>query len=204
MKVTYNEEEYTLTYNSQTGYYEIELQAPNTGGIYNAEIVFTDLFENEYEATQPIQILAKEPLKIETKKIFMWIFGYRDFKVKDIVELQEYELQIDEETNAKTIVKILKETTAKAKDIVAIKDNNEVIYWGIIDNITNSNGSLVYEYTLEHITNMFNRSVALHENINVSSVEGGYYRFHFVGDNKYVIDVANASLDDGANIWLYE
>ena len=43
----------------------------------------------------------------------MWIFGYRDFKVKDIVELQEYELQIDEETNAKTIVKILKETTAK-------------------------------------------------------------------------------------------
>lgn len=204
LRVTFNEEEYTLTYNSQSGYYEIELQAPNIGGIYNADIEFTDLFDNEYEATQPIQILAKTPIKIETKKVFMWIFGYRDFKVKDIVELQDYELQVDEETNANTIVKVLKETTAKAKDIIAIKENNELIYWGIIEKITNSNGSLAYEYTIKYITNLFDRNVPLHENINTNSIEEGYYRFHFVGDNKYVIDVANASLDDGANIWLYE
>lgn len=47
LRVTFNEEEYTLTYNSQSGYYEIELQAPNIGGIYDADIEFTDLFENE-------------------------------------------------------------------------------------------------------------------------------------------------------------
>lgn len=204
LRITFNGEEYTLTYNKQSGYYEIELQAPNTGGVYNVDVEFTDLFGGEYEATKPIQVFAKEPIKIDTKKVFMWIFGHRDFKVKDIVELQEYELQVDEETNAKSIVRVLKETLAQSKDIVAIKDNSEVIYWGIIEQITNANGSIVYEYSLKYITNLFDTDVALHENINTDTVEDGYYRFHFVGDNKYVIDVANASLEDGANIWLYE
>ena len=161
LKLTFNEEEYNVKYNSQSGYYEIELQAPNVGGVYNADIEFTDFYNNVYEATQPIQILAKKPLKIESKKIFMWIFSYKDFHVKDIVELQDYELQIDEETNANTIIKVLKETTAKAKDIIVIKENNEVIYWGIINNIQNENGKLLYEFTTRYITNMFDQTIEL-------------------------------------------
>ncbi len=161
MRLTFNEEQYTLNYNSQTGYYEIELQAPNEGGIQEAELEFTDLLENTFEATQHIQIFAKESIKLETKKIFMWIFGYRDFKVKDIVELQEYELQIDEETNANTIIKVLKETSAKAKDIIVIKENNNVIYWGTILNIQNENGKLLYEFITRYITNIFDQTIEL-------------------------------------------
>ena len=43
LKVTFDNEEYELIYNEQSGFYEIELVAPKIGGIYNAEITFTDL-----------------------------------------------------------------------------------------------------------------------------------------------------------------
>ena len=58
-------------------------------------------------------------------KVFMWIFSSNDFSVKDIVEISDYEINIDEETNANTLVTVLKKTTAEAEDIVAIKKDNE-------------------------------------------------------------------------------
>ena len=159
--VTFNNQNYVMTYNSQTGYYELEIKAPDTGGIYNAEIAFTDLFGEVSEETIPIQIWAKEPIVIETNKVFMWIFDYKGFSVKDIVEIANYEINIDEETNANTIVHVLKKTTAKSRDIVAIKKNNKVIYWGTIDNIQNTDGQALYEYTIKYITNIFNRNIEL-------------------------------------------
>lgn len=161
MTVSFNGQTYTATYNEQSGYYEIELQAPLTGGIYNAEIEFTDLFNEQYTLNYPIQIWAKEPLKIDTDKVFMWIFDYYTFSVKDIVELSSYEINIDEEANTKSIIKILKSTSAEANDIVAIKYNNDVIYWGIIGEITNEDGASLYTYTLSYITNLFNRTIQL-------------------------------------------
>ena len=95
--LTFNGEDYVASYNKQSGYYEIELTAPNKGGIYNADITFTDIFEKQYKDIQPIQIWAKEEIKIETNKVFMWIFDYKDFSVKDIVEIADYEINIDEE-----------------------------------------------------------------------------------------------------------
>lgn len=159
--VTFNNQNYVMTYNSQSGYYELEIKAPDTGGIYDAEIAFTDIFGEVSEATIPVQIWAKEPIVIETNKVFMWIFDYKDFSVKDIVEIANYEINIDEETNANTIVDVLKKTTAKSRDIVAIKKNNKVIYWGTIDNIQNTDGQALYEYTIKYITNIFNRNIEL-------------------------------------------
>lgn len=159
--VTFNNQNYVMTYNSQSGYYELEVEAPEIGGIYNAEIAFTDLFGEVSEETIPVQIWAKEPIVIETNKVFMWIFDFKDFSVKDIVEIANYEINIDEETNANTIVDVLKKTTAKARDIVAIKKNNKVIYWGTIDNIQNTDGQALYEYTIKYITNIFNRNIEL-------------------------------------------
>ena len=40
VKATFNNIEYDLVYNEQSGFYEIEIEAPKTGGIYNAEITF--------------------------------------------------------------------------------------------------------------------------------------------------------------------
>ena len=161
--VHFNEQDYILTYNEQSGYYEIDLLAPETGGIYNADIEFTDLLEQSYEKSQVIQILAQEEIKIETNEILMWIFDIRDFSIKDIVELSDYEINIDEETNANSIIKVLKKTTAEADDIVFIKKNGQIIYWGIIDKISNENGGIMYEYTLKYITNIFDEKVEVIE-----------------------------------------
>ena len=175
LTVIFNNQNYIATYNPQSGYYELELQTPDTGGIYTAEISFTDLYEQEYEDSLAIQIWAKEKVKIESNKVFMWIFDFKDFSVKDIVEIADYEINIDEETNSNTIINVLKKTTAKARDIVAIKKNNEVIYWGTIDNIQNTDGQALYEYTLKYITNLFNQNVILEDEEVIKTV--GIERF---------------------------
>ena len=175
LTVIFNNQNYIATYNPQSGYYELELQAPDTGGIYTAEISFTDLYEQEYEDSLAIQIWAKEKVKIESNKVFMWIFNFKDFSVKDIVEIADYEINIDEETNSNTLIKVLKKTTAKSRDIVAIKKNNEVVYWGIVDNIQNTDGQALYEYTLKYITNLFNQNVILEDEEVIKTV--GIERF---------------------------
>lgn len=163
MTINFNNENYIASYNEQTGYYEVDLTAPLVGGIYNADIKFKDLLWQTYEETKVIQVLAKEKIKIETNKVFMWIFDHKEFRVKDIVEISDYEINIDEETNANTIIKVLKKTTAKAKDIVAVKKNNEVVYWGVVDNIQNEDGKKLYEFTQKYITNIFNQNIKLED-----------------------------------------
>ena len=163
LTITFNNQDYTLNYNSQTGYYEIELTAPKTGGIYEIEAIFTDLFDAEYENSQTIQILATQKIELDMTKMFMWIFDYQDFSIKDIVEIADYEINIDEETNANSIIRVLKDTGAKARDLIVVKRNNENVYWGIIEEISNNDGEQLYEYNLKYITNMFNQDVILED-----------------------------------------
>lgn len=205
MTINFNGKNYIAKYNKQTGYYEVNLEAPEIGGIYEADITYTDLFGQSYEDTQVIQILAKEKIKIETNIVTMWIFDYRDFAVKDIVEISDYEINIDEETNANSIIKVLKKTNAKSKDIVMIKKNNEVVYWGIIDKIQNEDGKLLYEYTLKYITNIFDEDVVLNRNIETEELkDGGYYRFRSILNYNKVLDVVGGSTADFANVQLWE
>ena len=204
MTITFNGQSYIPIYNEQTGYYEIELQAPQIGGIYEADISFTDFFEEIYTDTLPIQIWAKEPIKLDTNKVFMWIFDYFTFGVKDIVELSDYELNIDEETNANTLINVLKKTTAKARDIIAIKKNNEVVYWGTLDEIQNENGKKLYQYISKYITNIFNQEIVLNPDVSDDEIEDGYYRIKFRKDTSKVVNVAESSLNDGANVEIYE
>ena len=161
MKIKYNGKEYVAEYNSQTGYYEINLNAPNTGGIYNTEVEFTDLLEQKYVEQKVVQVLAKEKIKNKNGTTFMWVFDGNDFKIKGIMELSDYEISIDEETNSNTIVNVLKNIQAKEDDIVAIKKENEVVYWGIVKKVENEDGKALYKYTLKYITNMFDQKVIL-------------------------------------------
>ena len=203
MTINFNGENYIATYNKQTGYYEVNLKAPNEGGIYKSEITFKDLIGQTYQDTQVVQVLAKEKIKVETNKVTMWIFDYKDFSIKDIVEITDYEINIDEETNANTIIKVFKKTTAKKDDIVMIKKNNEIIYWGIIEHIQNENGNKLYEYTLKYITNMFNENVALNSNVSENEVEDGIYRIKSSVDVNKVIDVKDGSTQNNASIQLW-
>lgn len=161
MKIKYNGKEYAAEYNSQTGYYEINLNAPNTGGIYNTEVEFTDLLEQKYVEQKVVQVLAKEKIKNKNGTTFMWVFDGNDFKIKGIMELSDYEISIDEETNSNTIVNVLKNIQAKEDDIVAIKKESEVVYWGIVKKVENEDGKALYKYTLKYITNMFDQKVIL-------------------------------------------
>lgn len=173
MKIKYNGKEYEAKYNSQTEYYEVNLNAPDTGGIYNTEVEFIDLFEKKYTDTKAVQILAQEKIKSGSGKTFMWVFDGYNFNVKGITELSDYEISIDEETNKNTIVNILKNIKAKSNDIVAIKKDNTVIYWGSIQEINNEDGEMLYKYTLKYITNMFDQKVILKNEdiIKTSGVE---------------------------------
>lgn len=171
--INFNGQSYNAIYNKSSGYYEIEVEAPQNGGIYDIKSTFTDLLENEYTENQKIQILAKQKIKIVSEKTFMYVFDGKDFSIKDIVEISDYEINIDEETNANTIIKVLKNTEAKSKDIVVVKRNNEKVYWGIIDNISNENGQKLYQYTIKYITNLFDQNIKLEneELIKTTGVE---------------------------------
>ena len=161
LTIVFNGTEYDVAYNHQSGYYELELTAPSLGGIYRADISFTDLLENQYNDILNVQVLTKQTPRIVLNKVFMWIFDYKDFSVKDIVELSDYDIVIDEETNEKSIIKVLKKTTANARDVVAVKKDNEVIYWGLIDEISNEDGKLLYEFSCKYLTNLFDRDIEL-------------------------------------------
>lgn len=164
LTIEYNGTAYPVTYNEQSGYYEIELTAPATGGIYPIDITYDDFWEEEYTATYDLQVFAKKPIEFDIPKVFMWIFDYRTaigLVTKDIVEIADYEITIDEETNAKSTIKVLKETTAKAKDIIAVKKNNEVVYWGMIDEIQNEDGKNSFTYVTKYFTNIFDRKIKL-------------------------------------------
>lgn len=161
LTVNFNGQLYTAIYNAQAGYYEVELSAPEVGGIYTANIDYTDFMGNFFEDSQVVQIFAKQPIKTLSDRVFMWIFDKKTFNLKDIVELSYFDINIDEETNANTIIDILKKTSSVAKDIVAIKRNNENIFWGIVDNIQNTDGQILYEFTLKYLTNLFNQNIIL-------------------------------------------
>lgn len=202
--VEFNNKKYNAIYNKNTDEYEVELTAPEIGGIYNTEITCTE--DSKTESTNiDVRILKRKPLKITTEETYMYIFDYRDFSVKDVAQLSDYEINIDEETNANTTVKVLKKTTAKANDIVIIKENNEFIYWGVIQNIENEDGTSVYQYIIKYITNIFNQNVILNNNIiNADNVEEGYYRIHSKINYNFVFDILDGSLEAGANLQLYE
>lgn len=202
--VKFNDKLYNATYNETTDEYEVELTAPETGGIYNAQISCVD-GDTTNTTDIDIRVLKQEQIKITTDDTYMYIFDYKDFTVKDVVELSNYEINIDEETNANTTVNVLKKTTAKSNDIVMIKENGEIKYWGIIQEIQNENGSKLYQYIIKYITNMFNQNVILNQNImTTNDIEEGYYRIHSKLNYNFVFDVLNDSQEAGANLQVYE
>ncbi len=173
MKVKYNNKEYEAVYNKQTGFYEIDLTAPLIAGMYNIEATYTDLLNQTYTKSRMQQVLNEEKIEVKDDRTFMWVFDNNDFKLKEIVELGDEEISIDEETNSNSTVHIIKKINAKADDIVVIKEDNKEIFWGIIKEIKNENGQNLYEYILKYITNMFDQDVVLSNQnmINETGIE---------------------------------
>lgn len=169
LTIDFNGNTYSATYNTQTGYFELNLTAPETGGVYQIDASYVDVFGEVSTAQDFIRVLANV-IEINLQpKTFMWVFDYKDLSVKGCVEIQDYEINIDEETNATSFVTILKDINAKARDYVVIKKNNEKVFWGIIQEISNEDGDKVYTYSLKYITNMFDRDIKLENESLISS-----------------------------------
>lgn len=85
---------------------------------------------------------------------------------------------------------------------MAFKKDNDVLYWGIIQEINNTNGETAYEYQLKYLTNMFDEKVALEQ--NVTTITEGYYRFKAVIDSGSDLVVKSGSLDNQAVVQTWE
>lgn len=171
LSVSFNGTTYQATFNSQTGFFELDLTAPSTANLYTADITYTDMFSQTATASEIIRVIL-DIINIELQpKTFMWVFDYKDLSVKGCVEIQDYEINIDEETNATSTISILKDLNAKARDYIVIKKNNEKVFWGIIQEISNEDGAKVYTYSVKYLSNMFDRDIKL-ENESIIRDDG--------------------------------
>lgn len=171
LTIDFNGNTYGATFNAQTGYYELNLTAPDVGGVYQIDATYVDVLGDVSTAQDFIRVLA-EIIEVNLQpKTFMWVFDYKDLNVKGCVEIQDYEINIDEETNATSFVTILKDINAKANDYIVIKKNNEKVYWGIVEEISNEDGNKVYTYSLKYLSNMFDRNIKL-ENQSLIETDG--------------------------------
>ena len=141
VKTTFDKKIYELTYNEQSGFYEVELEAPETGGIYNAEVSFIDLIDNTETYAKKIQIWAKAKIDNTIQGTLVYFLSKTDLSIKDVLEFEDYEYVIDEETNKNTIFNIVQEVNAENGDIVILQRNGKVDYIGIVQEIENEDGA---------------------------------------------------------------
>lgn len=159
------------------------------GGIYTASLTFEDLLGDTYTLDSDIQVLEKEEQKIEQNKCFLWIFNRKveidnvsyQLKLNTIVEIDNFEIVIDEETNAVSTFDVLKDTGAEAGDIVCFKRDNDILYWGIIDEVLNENGEKKFTYKCKYITNIFNQLMPMPYSMTIDNFGlDFYYRERYI------------------------
>ena len=83
------------------------------------------------------------------------------FEIKDVIQIKDYQINLDEETNAKTTISILQKPKAKDQDIVIIKEGKHTKFIGIIEAPTSEDGSYLYNINAKYITNLFDRKIIL-------------------------------------------
>lgn len=167
----FNGQEYIFTYNEQTGYYETTIEAPEIGGIYETEIIVVDSLNNSITTSLDVQVLKKEEIKRNINEILAYFLDKKTFEIKDIIFLQDYEIIIDEETNATSTITIMQKPNIEADDFIFIKEEDEVVYIGIIKEIKNKNGEEKYQISLKYISNLFDRDLIV-DNESLISSEG--------------------------------
>ena len=170
VKAKFNNKEYELIYNSQSGFYEIEIEAPEVGGVYNAEVVFEDLLGNIEESNKKIQIWSKEKKANVQKETLVYFLDKSDLEIKDYIEFEDYEYVIDEETNQNTIFNVMKKVNAENGDIVILQRDGKTDYIGKIQDIENEDGELQRKITLKYISNIFDRKIIVENEKIISSV----------------------------------
>lgn len=167
--VEINGKDYYASYNRDSGYFEVELLSPETGGLYDLKCTAIDKFQNRVDELRKLQVLTIVVPKVTTEKVIAYFLDRFSFEIKDVIDLQNYELNIDEETNANSTLTVMKKLNAGDKDFVFINENDNIKYIGIIDAPVNENGEVKYTITAKYITNLFDRDILLNNEELISN-----------------------------------
>lgn len=161
VKLLFNGNLVEAEYNSQTDFYEIDLTAPELGGVYEIAIDAIDAIGDTSSETKDIQVLAKEVKEYAQDESIVYFLDKADLEIKDVIEFENYEYNIDEETNAKTVFDISRKNSINNGDIVILKRSNNIDYIGIVENAQNEDGEQRQRTTLKYISNIFDKKIIL-------------------------------------------
>lgn len=161
VKVKFENQDYILKYNENSGYFECNLQSGEIGGVKTVNVEAKGIYDDTIYESKKIQILKKLEEKVELNEQVAYFFDRQTFKLKEISNYENYNINIDEETNSKTTFDIIKELDISNKDFVLLKKNGKTDYLGIIDDIVNENGEKKNSITCKYISNIFDRKIIL-------------------------------------------
>lgn len=161
VKIILNGQEYFAVYNESTDTYELTLNAPSIGGVYEVEAIATDAAGESDTRVQNLQVLTKQAVVLENEETIVYFLDQDSLDIKDIIEFENYEYNIDEETNAKTTFNIYRKNNAKNGDIVVLKRKDKIDYIGIVEDTTSEDNRNSQLTTLKYITNIFDRKILL-------------------------------------------
>lgn len=167
--IEFNDNNYTAIYNEDSGYFEVELIAPSIGGIYNINITGVDALGNKIVSLKKLQVLTIIEEKVTTDKVVAYFLDRFTFEIKDVVDLQDYQINIDEETNANSNLTVLKKLNAGDGDFVFINENDNISYMGVISSPVNESEEEKYSITAKYITNLFDRKILVNNEALISS-----------------------------------
>lgn len=102
---------------------------------------------------------------------YAYFLDKNTFEIVDVIQIQDYQINLDEETNAKTSITVLKKPNAKDKDIVFIKEDKKTIFMGIMEAPISDDRENYYNISIKYITNLFDRKLIL-KNSNLISENG--------------------------------
>lgn len=161
VKVKFENQDYILKYNENSGYFECNLPSGEIGGVKTVNVEAKSIYDDTIYESKKIQILKKLEEKVEINEQVAYFFDRQTFKLKEISNYENYNINIDEETNSKTTFDIIKELDISNKDFVLLKKNGKTDYLGIIDDIVNENGEKKNSITCKYISNIFDRKIIL-------------------------------------------
>ena len=169
VKILIDGSEYYAVYNEQRDCYELTLTAPEIGGVYPIEAQATDVTGETDSEIRKLQVLARQPIELEKDEAIVYFLDQNDLDIIDVLEFENYEFNIDEETNAKTTFKTYRKVAIKNGDLAVLKRKNTIDYIGIIEDATNENGENTQQITLKYISNLFDRKVILEDEQLIAS-----------------------------------
>lgn len=162
MQITFNNQTYEATYNEQTGYWEADIDGVSgNGGLY--ELVISGKTFSDY--TYKFNIYKKQTdIKFKTNSDFIWIFDKRNGSIKELLEVFDYDITIDEETNGNSQFVLMKDSlNADSGDLIVFNHNGNIEYYGVIEEVQSQGEEIKKTLVCKYITNIFDSKIPLED-----------------------------------------